>query len=189
MVIDEKRTITADEKMLSRKVVVEKTVDGKESLKITIKAPMLGGQAQAKITEETVKQPEAPQSIRPVHTTGQTSSAGGCPAPLIRLVSHTGQTGLRVLGQQRTFKPKSLEKGRWKTNERSFQYKKFRAKPTFDLLLNKYTRQAAVSKNRPREKRSRSPLRQETDKMQQREDTRRREDVQHRHPWVTPSVS
>jgi hypothetical protein len=43
MVIGENRTITADEKILSREVVVEKTTDGKESLKITIKSPTLGG--------------------------------------------------------------------------------------------------------------------------------------------------
>jgi hypothetical protein len=36
-------------------VVLEKTVDGKESLKITIKAPILRGQAQDKIAEETMK--------------------------------------------------------------------------------------------------------------------------------------
>jgi hypothetical protein len=42
VVIGEKRTITVDEKILSREVVVEKTADGKESLKITIKSPMLG---------------------------------------------------------------------------------------------------------------------------------------------------
>jgi hypothetical protein len=34
VVIGEKRTITADEKVMSREVVVEKTVDGKESLKM-----------------------------------------------------------------------------------------------------------------------------------------------------------
>jgi hypothetical protein len=38
-----KRTITTDEKIMSREVVVEKTTNGKESLKITIKAPTLGG--------------------------------------------------------------------------------------------------------------------------------------------------
>jgi hypothetical protein len=66
VVIGEKCTITGDEKILSREVVVEKTTDGKESLKITIKAPMLGGQAQGKIVEETTRQPEAPQPVRPV---------------------------------------------------------------------------------------------------------------------------
>jgi hypothetical protein len=168
-------------------VLVEKTSDGKESLKITIKAPTLGGQAQAKITEETVQQPEATQQIRPVHAISQTSSTGGRPTPLVRPVSYTSPTGLRVLGQQRIFKPKSLEKGKWKTDERSSQYKKFRAKPTFDLLLNKYTRQVTVLKNWPREKQPRSPLRQEMVKMQQREDTQRKEKVQ--HPLVASNVS
>jgi hypothetical protein len=97
-------------------VLVEKTSDGKESLKITIKAPTLGGQAQAKITEETVQQPEATQQIRPVHAISQTSSIGGRPTPLVRPVSYTSPTGLRVPGQQRIFKPKSLEKGKWKTD-------------------------------------------------------------------------
>jgi uncharacterized protein YggU (UPF0235/DUF167 family) len=57
--IGERRTITTDDKVLSREVVIEKNADGKESLKITIKAPTLRGQAQAKIAEATVRQPEA----------------------------------------------------------------------------------------------------------------------------------
>jgi uncharacterized protein YggU (UPF0235/DUF167 family) len=57
--IGERRTITTDDKVLSREVVIEKNADGKESLKITIKAPTLRGQAQAKIAEVTVRQPEA----------------------------------------------------------------------------------------------------------------------------------
>jgi hypothetical protein len=39
----EKRTITSNEKFLPREVMVEKTSDNKESLKITAKAPTLGG--------------------------------------------------------------------------------------------------------------------------------------------------
>jgi hypothetical protein len=85
MIIGTKLTITDDEKVLSREVVVEKTADGKESLKITIKVPTLGEQAQAKIAEETVKQPEASQPVRPVHITSQTNSSEGAP-------STTGQT-------------------------------------------------------------------------------------------------
>jgi hypothetical protein len=78
VVISKKCTITADEKILSQEVVVEKTADGKESLKITIMVPTLGGgQVEDKITEETMKQPEAPQPVRPVHATGQTGSGGG----------------------------------------------------------------------------------------------------------------
>jgi hypothetical protein len=45
VIIGEKRIITGDEKVLSQEVVVEKTTDGKESLKITIKAPTFMGGA------------------------------------------------------------------------------------------------------------------------------------------------
>jgi hypothetical protein len=45
----EKRTITTDEKVLSREVVVEKTADGKDSLKITVKAPTLGGRFKPRL--------------------------------------------------------------------------------------------------------------------------------------------
>jgi hypothetical protein len=70
VVIGEKRTITVDDNVLSREVVVEKTADGKESLKIIIKAPTLGGQAQAKIAEETARHLGAPQLVGPAHATG-----------------------------------------------------------------------------------------------------------------------
>jgi hypothetical protein len=36
LIIDDKRIITVDEKLLSRKVKLEKTPDGKESLKIIV---------------------------------------------------------------------------------------------------------------------------------------------------------
>jgi hypothetical protein len=41
VIIDEKRIITADEKMLSREVVLEKFANDKESLKIMVKDPIL----------------------------------------------------------------------------------------------------------------------------------------------------
>jgi hypothetical protein len=47
-----KRTITIDDNILSQVVVMEKTANDKESLKITVKAPVLGGQAEAKIIGE-----------------------------------------------------------------------------------------------------------------------------------------
>jgi uncharacterized protein YggU (UPF0235/DUF167 family) len=84
VVIGEKRTITADEKILSREVVVNKTAEGKKSLKITIKAPTLRGEAQAKIAEKMAKQPKTSQPARPVHATGQTGSTRGHPAPPVR---------------------------------------------------------------------------------------------------------
>jgi hypothetical protein len=70
VVIGEKCTITANKKILPREMVVEKIADGKESLKITIKAPTLGRHAQAKIAEEMMKQPRALQSVRLVQPGG-----------------------------------------------------------------------------------------------------------------------
>jgi hypothetical protein len=101
VIIGEKRIITGDEKVLSQEVVVEKTIDGKESLKITIKAPTFmggGGQARANILEETTRQPKAPKSVRPVNATGQTGLARGHTAPPVRHDPHTSQIGLQVPG-------------------------------------------------------------------------------------------
>jgi hypothetical protein len=66
---------------------------------------------------------------------------------------------------------RSPEKGRWEIDEGGSQYRTFNSKPAFNLLLDKYTRQAAVSKNRPKQKHPRSPPREEMDKIQQREVT------------------
>jgi hypothetical protein len=82
--------------------VVEKIANGKESLKITIKSPTLGGgggQAQAKIAEELVKQPEAPQPVRLIHATSQTGSAAGCPVPPVRPAFES--LNIRELSSQR----------------------------------------------------------------------------------------
>jgi hypothetical protein len=50
VVIGEKRTtITADEKILSREVLEEKTANGKKSPKIIIKAPMLRGRLEPRL--------------------------------------------------------------------------------------------------------------------------------------------
>jgi hypothetical protein len=84
VVIGKKQTITTDEKILYREVVVEKTTDGKESLKITMKAPTLGAKAQGKIARETTRQPEAPQPVRLVHPTSLIGLAGGHPTSPIR---------------------------------------------------------------------------------------------------------
>jgi hypothetical protein len=96
VVIGEKRTITIDDNVLSWEVVLEKTTDGKESLKIIIKASTLGGQAQAKIAEETVRHLGAPQPVGPAHATGQTVLAERRPTSPIRLISHIGQTDPRA---------------------------------------------------------------------------------------------
>ena len=52
-------------------------------------------------------------------------------------------------------KPKNPEVGKWKTNQ--VEYKPKRAKPTFDMVLNKYVRQAGSKVNQQYGKRPRSP--------------------------------
>jgi hypothetical protein len=85
-------------------------VSGRETLKITIKNPALGGQPQI-------------------------------------------QKEVRV----KFIKPNSLEVGKWKTNEVRAQRKKI--KPTFDMLLSKYTNQSTGSNSNRSSpmKRPRSP--------------------------------
>ena len=57
-----------------------------------------------------------------------------------------GQTPAQEGIRAKFIKPKSPEVGKWKKNEANARYKKI--KPTFDMWLNKYTRQAASSYNR-----------------------------------------
>ena len=52
-------------------------------------------------------------------------------------------------------KPKKPEVGKWKTNQ--VEYKPKKIKPTFDMLLNKYVRQARAKVNQQYGKRPRSP--------------------------------
>jgi hypothetical protein len=49
--------------------------------------------------------------------------------------------------------------------------------------------QAAILENQMKEKHPRSPPRQEANKVQQREVTQPREEAQHEHPPVAPSIS
>ena len=70
MIIGEKRVITADDKILSREVVLEKTADGTESLKITVKAPTPRGQTSNTGAEKGSRQ--QPAQAKPVRPTGET---------------------------------------------------------------------------------------------------------------------
>ena len=55
----------------------------------------------------------------------------------------------------RFIKPRNPEVGKWKTNQ--VEYKPKRIKPTFDMLLNKYVRQAGSKWDQRHGKRPRSP--------------------------------
>ena len=133
VVIGEIRPKHADDKILAREVVLEKALDGKELIKITVKAHVSGVQEGASSSSRPAVQD------RPV-----------------RPVSPTGQTG-PPQGRSRTFKPKCPEVGTWKQNVPKDQGRFATQKPTFGQLLNKYTN--AVRQDRPLKKRSWSPPR------------------------------
>ena len=67
MIIDEEMLKNSEDKILAREVVLEKTLDGKESIKITVKASRLGGQASS---SRDLSRPAA--QVRPVPSIGQT---------------------------------------------------------------------------------------------------------------------
>jgi hypothetical protein len=87
MIIRDNIVITIDEKIRSRKVVLEKTPNGRESMKITVKAPVHRWKSgKSEIKKGHVQQLAQAQPFRPVATTDQTS--------------------VRPLGGPRTFKQK-----------------------------------------------------------------------------------
>ena len=62
-------------------------------------------------------------------------------------------------------KPKNPEVGKWKTNQ--VEYKPRKIKPTFDMLLNKYVRQAGSRATRQYGKRPRSPSTERSHRYQE----------------------
>src|SRR6185503_17853029 len=112
----------------------------------------------------------------------------------------TGQTGSSNRSdcpgdRPRTFKLKRPEVGTWKTNEVKVQGRTANQKPTFNQLLNKYTK--AVQNDRPLKKTLRSPPHQDRPVSPRRESSRRRGDVVTLYPpqmcatmpWVPPASS
>ena len=135
MIIGESRPKNVDDTILAREVTLEKTLDGRESLKITVKASRPGGQESS---SRNMSQPVA--QARPV-----------------RPASSTGQTG-QAQSRPRTVKPKGPEVRTCKVNESRVRERVVKQKPTFDQLLNKYKKD--IPKDRPVKKISRSPLHQ-----------------------------
>ena len=75
VIIGEERRKNVNDRILARKVVLEKTPDGKESLKITVKASRPGGQANPPLD---LSQPAAQaRPVRPASLTGQTGRPQG----------------------------------------------------------------------------------------------------------------
>ena len=77
MIIGESRPKNVDDTILAREVTLEKTLDGRESLKITVKASRPGGQESSlRATSQPVAQA---RPVRPASSTGQTGQAQSRP--------------------------------------------------------------------------------------------------------------
>src|SRR6185437_1336504 len=94
IIIGEPRPKNVNDKIQAREVMMEKTPDGKESLKITVKASRPRGQESS--SRDTSRPAAQARPVRPVVSTGQ-----------------TGQTK----GRPRTVKSKRPEGGTRKVNE------------------------------------------------------------------------
>ena len=114
------------------------------------------------ISEQGGEQPAAQaKPVRPNITFGQTG------------VDNFGLTGIafgqtenRYETRPRTFKPRNLEVDKWKKDKGKSWKRKVEFRPSFDYILNKYAKEAAISENRPRGKRQRSPPRKEDSVVQ-----------------------
>ena len=151
VIIGEPRPKNVNDKILAREVTLEKVPDGRELLKITVKASRPRGQ----------------------ESSSRDSSRLAVQARPVRPVASTGQTG-QPKSRPKTLKPKSLEVGTWKVNESKVRGKVEKQKLTFDQLLNKYTK--AVPKDRPLKKESSSSPCQGKHSSPRRESSKRRSD-------------
>ena len=88
--------MNANDKILAREVVKEKTDDVKDTLKITIRAPRLGGQGSSPPDSRFAAQARLVRQVSPTGQTGQTGSSGQSDRPSDR---------------PRIFKPKCPEVG------------------------------------------------------------------------------
>ena len=70
IIIGEPRPKNINDKIQAREVTMEKTPDGKESLKITVKASIPGGQESS--SRDTRRPAAQARPVRPVASTGQT---------------------------------------------------------------------------------------------------------------------
>jgi hypothetical protein len=163
----------------SRKVVVEKLPDGEEMITITIRGSTMGsherkaeastsardgGKRKPIVTDsEHAVRPPAGRSDhhgRPERATPSRSQTAHRTGPTMTIDDPTthgaGQTTPSQDKAPQMIKLWSLKAGKWKMNKG--RNKKLTFKPTFDYLLNKYTK---VGSKDQAMKRSRSPMRQD----------------------------
>jgi hypothetical protein len=93
VIIGEPRESKKGKKVLDREVVIEKSSDNRESLKITIKSSGLGGQAQTPVDKQKLANDTIVQrgSIRQTLKVGQTNFNFGGQKKSARPISQIGQ--------------------------------------------------------------------------------------------------
>jgi hypothetical protein len=138
-----------DRKVSCRKVVVEKTPDGGETLKVTITASSTGGQAQTgrQVREHVLRITDSPPS-----RCGRFDASSDGPGNSSRRSGHAQDSQ-----RPRTFKTRRPKIGTWKTNTFKAAGRLVKSDPTFDQLLSKYVKKKAGPSDRPA-KRPRSPI-------------------------------
>ena len=76
VVIGDPRPMNANDKILTREVIKEKTDDGKDTLKITIKNPRLGGQGSSPTENRSAAQARPVRRVAPAGQTGLVTVPG-----------------------------------------------------------------------------------------------------------------
>jgi hypothetical protein len=113
---------------LTREVAHEKTPNGRETFKITVKASGHGGQGLSTPSGQHTTEPVLDRAVRPGVHGGQTAPAHGRLNMLV---------------------PKRPHIGNWKLNVAKNQGNIPKPKVTFDMLFDKYSKQKAVTSDRP----------------------------------------
>jgi hypothetical protein len=147
IVIDNVREADENHKFFCRKVVVEKTPDGGETLKVTITTSDTGEQVRAKEQEPVLRIPDGP-----THRRGRSGTTPNGPKNSSRRSGPTQDSQ-----RPRTFKSRRPEIGTWKTNTFKAASRLVKTGPTFDQLLSKYVKKKVGPSDRPT-KRPRSPI-------------------------------
>lgn len=139
---------------MAREVMLEKSNDGRENLKITIKS-----RAWEVRKTPMDKQNAAKNAAQQKGLDNLTSEIRGVSSSVdeqkksARSVSQISQAGFGH-EVQRTLKPKWPEIGSWKTNKAKACSREVQSQLTFDWLMSKYTKQRTDSVHRPIKKES-----------------------------------
>jgi hypothetical protein len=115
-------------KVLTREVAYGKTPDGRKTFKITIKASGHGGQGSSTPSGQHTTEPVLDRAVRPGVQGGQTAPAHGRPKMLV---------------------PKRREIIKWKLIMAKNQGNIPKPKVMFDMLFDKYSKQNAITSDRP----------------------------------------